>query len=61
MARLPQRVDVVYTTRWQTTGTTKPDPDWRAAFAPFQVNETLMDRYPDALFLHDLPAHRGRR
>ncbi|GIH80817.1 ornithine carbamoyltransferase [Planobispora longispora] len=59
MARLPQRVDVVYTTRWQTTGTTKPDPDWRAAFAPFQVNETLMDRYPDALFLHDLPAHRG--
>lgn len=51
--------DVVYTTRWQTTGTSKPDPDWRRVFAPFQVDERLMRRHPDAVFMHDLPAHRG--
>ncbi|SNT48584.1 ornithine carbamoyltransferase [Asanoa hainanensis] len=51
--------DVVYTTRWQTTGTTKPDPDWRQAFAPFQVGDAVMRRNPGAAFMHDLPAHRG--
>ena len=56
---LPHEVDLVYTTRWQTTGTTKPDPDWRERFAPFQVNQQLMSRWPTARFLHDLPAHRG--
>jgi ornithine carbamoyltransferase len=56
---LPAEVDVVYTTRWQTTGTSKPDPDWRTAFAPFQVDGELMARWPDAVFMHDLPAHRG--
>ncbi|WP_033439103.1 ornithine carbamoyltransferase [Saccharothrix sp. NRRL B-16314] len=55
---LPE-VDVVYTTRWQTTGSVKHTSDWRTAFAPFQVNSALMDRFPGALFLHDLPAHRG--
>jgi ornithine carbamoyltransferase len=52
--------DVVYTTRWQTTGTTKPDPGWLRAFRPFQVSETLMERHPRAVFMHDLPAHRGQ-
>lgn len=51
--------DVVYTTRWQTTGTSKPDPAWRDTFAPYQVTEELMSRQPRAVFLHDLPAHRG--
>ena len=59
LAELPTEFDVVYTTRWQTTGTSKPDPDWRAVFAPFQVTPALMDRFPDAVFMHDLPAHRG--
>ncbi|MBB6421375.1 ornithine carbamoyltransferase [Streptomyces sp. AK010] len=59
MDDLPERVDVVYTTRWQTTGTTKPDPDWRRGFEPFRVDGDLMGRWPGALFLHDLPAHRG--
>lgn len=52
-------VDVVYTTRWQTTGTSKPDPHWRRVFQPFQVTGALWERSPDAVFLHDLPAHRG--
>jgi ornithine carbamoyltransferase len=56
---LPQDVDVVYTTRWQTTGTRKPDPHWRKAFDPFQVTTELMDTSPKAVFMHDLPAHRG--
>lgn len=56
---LPVDFDVVYTTRWQTTGTTKPDPDWRDAFTPFQVSAELMGRQGNAVFMHDLPAHRG--
>jgi ornithine carbamoyltransferase len=59
LAELPKDVDVVYTTRWQTTGTSKPDADWRAVFAPFQVTSELMAAAPDAVFMHDLPAHRG--
>lgn len=59
LKNLPDSTDVIYTTRWQTTGTTKPDPDWRTTFDPYQVSQTLMDRYPQATFMHDLPAHRG--
>ena len=58
MADLPT-FDVLYTTRWQTTGTTKPDPDWRTVFAPFQVDGELLATSPGAVFMHDLPAHRG--
>ncbi len=59
MTDLPAAVDVVYTTRWQTTGTTKPTADWRTVFAPFSVTSELMAEHPGACFLHDLPAHRG--
>lgn len=51
--------DVIYTTRWRTTGTSKPDVDWQRIFAPFQVTQELWDHSPDAVFMHDLPAHRG--
>lgn len=58
---LPKDVDVVYTTRWQTTGTSKPDPLWRAHFEPFRVTDALMERVSrrDTVFMHDLPAVRG--
>ncbi|MBO2458320.1 ornithine carbamoyltransferase [Actinomadura violacea] len=59
MADLPGDLDVVYTTRWQTTGTSKPDPDWRSVFAPFRVTAELWDDHSKAVFMHDLPAHRG--
>jgi len=59
MAELPGGFDVIYTTRWQTTGTNKPDPNWREIFAPFQVGVGLWAGSPNAVFLHDLPAHRG--
>ncbi|SHH72095.1 ornithine carbamoyltransferase [Chryseolinea serpens] len=58
-SKLPEEVEVIYTTRWQTTGTSKPDPKWRDAFSPFTVSQKLMDKYPNAIFMHDLPAHRG--
>jgi ornithine carbamoyltransferase len=56
---LSDSFDVVYTTRWQTTGTSKADPHWRDAFLPFTVDSGLLDRWPEAVFMHDLPAHRG--
>jgi len=56
---LPSSTDVVYTTRWQTTGTTKPDLNWKEKFKPFAITEQLMSKYPNAIFMHDLPAHRG--
>jgi len=53
--------DVVYTSRWQEMGVSKPDPEWRRDFAPFRVTETLMERVsgPGTVFMHDLPAVRG--
>ncbi|MYV53288.1 ornithine carbamoyltransferase [Streptomyces sp. SID3212] len=59
MDDLPEGFDVVYTTRWQTTGTSKPDANWREIFAPFQVTADLWRTSPGAVFMHDLPAHRG--
>ncbi|MEE6259637.1 ornithine carbamoyltransferase [Plantactinospora sonchi] len=59
MAELSDGVDVVYTTRWQTTGSSKADPDWRQVFAPFQVDDAVLAASPKAVFMHDLPAHRG--
>ncbi len=58
LAALPKEVDVIYTTQWQTTGTTKDDPSWQTHFAPFRVTEQLIACYPGAIFMHDLPAHR---
>lgn len=46
----PSEADVVYTTRWQTTGTTKPRPDWRTLFEPFRVDAAMMKAYPEAVF-----------
>ena len=58
MADLPP-VDVIYTTRWQTTGSPHHSADWRDVFAPFQVDAAVMATSPGAVFMHDLPAHRG--
>ena len=62
MNRAPVGVDVVYTTRWQTTGTTKPIPTWRDAFEPFRVTNRFMahvSKSTSTVFMHDLPAVRG--
>lgn len=62
LAYLPQNVDVVYTTRWQTTGSSKADPNWRIRFKPFCVTQELMkyvSKPSGTIFMHDLPAVRG--
>ena len=60
-ANLPQGFDVVYTTRWQTMGVSKPDPNWREKFLPYTVSEEMMKRVSKdgTVFMHDLPAVRG--
>jgi ornithine carbamoyltransferase len=52
--------DVLYATRWQTTGTEKADPDWRRRFAPFKIDQAMFERFgrDGAVFMHDLPAVR---
>ncbi len=61
---IPQNVDVIYTTRWETMGVKRADPKWKDAFVPFQVNQKLLDQIIAAsknkiIFMHDLPAVRG--
>ncbi|MBB4634037.1 ornithine carbamoyltransferase [Longimicrobium terrae] len=53
--------DVVYTSRWQEMGVSKPDPEWKTRFAPFRVTRALAERVsaPGAVFMHDLPAVRN--
>lgn len=61
LASLPHEVDVVYATRWQTTGSSKPDPHWREYFTPFSVTQKLMEHVSKpvgTIFMHDLPAVR---
>ncbi len=58
---LPKNVDAVYTARWQTTGSSKADPEWREYFQPFRVTQAIMDhvsRSTGTIFMHDLPAVR---
>ncbi len=54
--------DVVYTSRWQTMGVSKDDPEWMTAFMPYQVTDELLDRAGNTrtVFMHDLPAVRGQ-
>jgi ornithine carbamoyltransferase len=55
-------VDAIYTSRWQTMGVPKADPDWLAAFTDYRVDTALLERFsgPGTVFLHDLPAVRGQ-
>jgi ornithine carbamoyltransferase len=62
MNDLPEKVDVVYTTRWQTMGVPHTDPNWREKFQPYCVTSDIMTRvskFSDTIFLHDLPAVCG--
>ena len=50
---------IVYTDVWVSMGQDDETAARMQALAPYQVNETLMARCPDAHFLHCLPARRG--
>ncbi|MCS5617107.1 MAG: ornithine carbamoyltransferase [Planctomycetota bacterium] len=49
----------VYTDVWASMGQEQERAERQKAFASFQVNEALMARCPDAVFMHCLPARRG--
>ena len=52
--------DAVYADVWASMGQEHEADQRRETFAPFQVDEELMDAArADAVFLHCLPAHRG--
>jgi ornithine carbamoyltransferase len=53
-------VDVVYTDVWTSMGQEDEAAVRREAFQGYQVNEALLAlAAPDAIVMHDLPAHRG--
>jgi ornithine carbamoyltransferase len=55
-----ENVDVIYTDVWASMGQEDQADARKAAFWPYQVNETLMRRArPKATLLHCLPAHYG--
>jgi ornithine carbamoyltransferase len=49
----------IYTDVWASMGQESERDERRMAFAPYQVNQAVMDAAPGAVFLHCLPAHRG--
>ena len=50
--------DIIYTDVWLSMGSEQTDARL-AAFEPYQVDEALMARAPNAWFMHCLPARRG--
>jgi ornithine carbamoyltransferase len=51
--------DCIYTDAWVSMGHEETTPGHNV-FAPYQVNAALMAHAkPTAIFMHDLPAHRG--
>jgi ornithine carbamoyltransferase len=52
--------DVVYTDVWASMGQEEESGARAKAFAGYQVDASVMAvAKPDAIFMHDLPAHRG--
>jgi ornithine carbamoyltransferase len=54
-------VDAIYTDVWASMGQEDEIEERNGVFAPYQVDEELMARArPEAVFMHCLPAHRGK-
>lgn len=51
---------ILYTDVWVSMGKEREEEERKRVFAPYQVNEELLERAgPQALVMHCLPAHRG--
>jgi ornithine carbamoyltransferase len=56
-----QGSDAVYTDTWVSMGQEAEEQERLQAFQGYQVSASLMSKAkPAALFMHCLPAHRGR-
>ncbi len=51
--------DFVYTDTWISMGQESEREQRRRIFAPYQVNQSLLESAPEAWVMHCLPAHRG--
>lgn len=51
--------DVLYTDVWTSMGMDAERDARRAAFAGYRIDEELLALAPDAVVMHDLPAHYG--
>jgi ornithine carbamoyltransferase len=58
LARL-EVATAIYTDVWASMGHESEMEARRKAFAPYQVNQAVMNAAPEAVFMHCLPAHRG--
>ncbi len=59
-AEAAKGADVVYTDVWTSMGQEEEAARRREAFSGYQVDAELMSlAKPEAIFMHDLPAHRG--
>jgi ornithine carbamoyltransferase len=58
---LSQKVDVIYTTRWESMGSEPKLDGWRDILPRYRVSEDLMEKVGtnDCIFMHDMPATRG--
>lgn len=57
-AEAVERADIIYADVWVSMGD-EDSADRRRAFASYQVDAALMEKAPNAHFLHCLPARRG--
>ena len=56
-----EAADVIYTDAWYSMGQENQAAERQRVFPPYQVNAALVDlARPDAIVMHDLPAHRGQ-
>ncbi len=59
-AEAVQDATAIYTDIWASMGQEEETDARHRAFADYQVNAELLSKAPsEALFMHDLPAHRG--